>query len=223
MRLRASGPRIIRQEILDQQTAEAGKGSLSDLIRINQLFGGHALLLRTLGQLFRRDDRFTMLDIGAASGDMGDVVRKHFPQSLVTCLDYKLHHLARASPPVVCGDAFLLPFRPATYDVVHCSLFLHHFTNEQVVELLRGFGCVAARHLVVTDLERHPLAYYFLPATRWIFGWDAVTLHDGPISVEAAFKASELEALARQAGLSDATVRAHHPSFRLSLVASALG
>ena len=51
------------------------------------------------------------------------------------------------------------------------------------------------------------------------FGWASVTLHDGPISVEAAFRRDELERLARAAGISDAKVRAHRPAFRVSLVA----
>jgi SAM-dependent methyltransferase len=119
----------------------------------------------------------------------------------------------------VCGDAFRMPFRKRSFDFVHCSLFLHHFPDDQVVELLRNFGAVARRAVVLTDLERNPLAYYFLPLTRWIFGWDPITLHDGPISVEAGFHAGELEQLARDAGLVDPRVSVHRPAFRLALVA----
>jgi hypothetical protein len=103
--------------------------------------------------------------------------------------------------------------------VAHCSFFLHHFPDAQVVELLRVLWQTARRALIVLDLERHPLPYYFLPATKWVFGWGPLVLHDGPISVEAAFRAGELRHLAEQAGVPNPLVRQHRPAFRLSLIA----
>jgi hypothetical protein len=84
--------------------------------------------------------------------------------------------------------------------------------------LLSAFRRTARRQVIVTDLERHPLAYYFLPATKWIFGWDPITLHDGPISVEAAFRREELLTLAEKAGLMNVQVHRFRPAFRLALV-----
>src|SRR6185369_16415913 len=158
-------------------------------------------------------------DVGAASGDMGACVREQYRGAVVTSFDYKTDHMATAANPRVCGNAFQMPFRPRSFDFVHCSLFLHHFQDNEGVELLRTFASLARRAVVLTDLERHPLAYYFLPLTKWIFGWDRITLHDGPISVEAAFRADELKALAEAAGLTEARVSTHHPAFRLALIA----
>ena len=53
-----------------------------------------------------------------------------------------------------------------------------------------------------------------------MFRWSELTLHDGPVSVEAAFVPDELRQLASAAGLERVRVRRHFPSFRLSLVAS---
>jgi 2-polyprenyl-3-methyl-5-hydroxy-6-metoxy-1,4-benzoquinol methylase len=211
--------RIIRPEWLDSQQPEAAAASLKDLIKINRLLGGHAVLRKTMAELVRRDESFTFLDVGAASGDMGASLKTEYPNARVTSFDYKISHMAAASEPRVCGDAFQMPFRRGSFDFVHCSLFLHHFQNEEVIELLKNFGAIARRAVIVTDLERNPLAYYFLPFTRWLFGWDPITLHDGPISVEAAFRACELEQLAKDAGLADARVTVHRPAFRLALVA----
>jgi SAM-dependent methyltransferase len=137
----------------------------------------------------------------------------------VTSLDYKADHLAQAADPRVVADAFQLPFRPASFDYVFSSLFLHHFTNDQVAALLRSFRSVARRAVLAIDLERGPLAFHFLPSTRWLFGWHDITVNDGQISVAAAFKKDELLALAASAGLSSARVRVHRPWSRLSLFA----
>ncbi|MEP6538721.1 MAG: methyltransferase domain-containing protein [Bryobacteraceae bacterium] len=212
--------RIIREEWLDLQTPERAAASLNDLVKINRLLGGHGVLRETMAGVVRPEERFTLLDVGAASGDMGASVKAAYPGAEVTSFDYKPDHLVKAAHPRVCGDAFQMPFRPGSFDIVHCSLFLHHFENDRVVELLRTFAALARRAVVLTDLERHPLAYYFLPLTTWIFGWDAITLHDGPISVEAGFHAKELESLAREAGLRGARVVRHRPAFRLALTAS---
>jgi 2-polyprenyl-3-methyl-5-hydroxy-6-metoxy-1,4-benzoquinol methylase len=212
--------RRIEPELLDDTTPDQARRSLHDLVRINTVFGGHSVLKRTLATVLRGDEAFTMLDVGAASGDMGACVRRWYPRATVTSLDYRLEHLTSAPPQRVVADAFAMPFRDSSYDIVHCSLFLHHFENERVIELLRAFRGLARRYVVVTDLERHPLAYYALPLTRWLFRWDAITMHDGPISVAAAFRTEELRRLAELAGASRITVKAHRPAFRLALVYS---
>lgn len=210
--------RVIQPEILDDVPSEQARASLRDLVRINRLLGGHEVLRKRLRELVRTEERFTFLDVGAASGDMGGAVRKLFPHSELTFLDYRPDHLRQAVGTRVVADAFHLPFRSRSFDFVHCSLFLHHFQDEGVVELLRSFGHLARRAVVLSDLERHPVAYAALPLTRWLFGWDPITLYDGPISVQAAFHADELAALAQKAGLPAVDVRVHRPAFRLSLV-----
>jgi 2-polyprenyl-3-methyl-5-hydroxy-6-metoxy-1,4-benzoquinol methylase len=212
-----SSRRIIEHEILDEQIPESGGRSLRDLVRINRYLGGHEATRKALRAVAPAGP-FTVLDVGAASGDTADVIRAQYPQAKVTSLDAKIHHLRAAKPPKVGGDAFALPFRPKSYDIVHCSLFLHHFTDEQVINLLSGFRKIARVAVVVNDLERHALAYYFLPATKWLLRWDPITIHDGPISVQAAFKADELKTLAEKSGLHTVQTRVYRPAFRITLV-----
>lgn len=189
---------------------------MRDLVRINRYLGGHEATRKALYSV-APDRPFTVLDVGAASGDTAEVIRDRYPRASVTSLDYKLHHLRAAASPKVAADAFRLPFAPGTFDIVHCSLFLHHFTGDQVINLLSGFRQTARVAVVVNDLERHVLAYYFLPATKWLLRWDAITLHDGPISVQAAFKLPELKSLAEKAGLRDVQARVYRPAFRIAL------
>ncbi|MBX9602893.1 MAG: methyltransferase domain-containing protein [Bryobacteraceae bacterium] len=222
MRLRATGPRLIRPEILDTLPAGEARASLADLTRINRETGAYRVLRELLATLVRAGESFTMLDVGAASGDLAAETRRLYPGARVTLLDYALSHLPSAGDRVA-ADAFRLPFRDGSFDFVFSSLFLHHFSNEDVIRLYREGRRVARQAVLTIDLERHPLAYYFLPATRWWFGWDQVTLHDGPISVEASFRPPELRELAEAAGLTGVRVRRHRPSFRLSLMGRAGG
>jgi hypothetical protein len=211
--------RVIEPELLDDASGEEARANLVDLVRLNRHFGGYRILRSIVSEFVRPDDYFSMLDIGAASGDMGAQLRLTHPQATVIALDRKAEHLAQAANPKLVGDAFQLPFAAASFDFVFSSLFLHHFSNEQVVELLGKFKTIARRAVLAIDLERGPIAYHFLPATRWLFGWHRLSLHDGPVSVQAAFKKDELLAVARQAGLANARVSIHRPWGRLSLVA----
>jgi SAM-dependent methyltransferase len=210
--------RVIEPEILDDQTPERAAPSLRDIVRINRITGGHEVLRQRLRSIVKPGEAFTFLDIGAGSGDAAAIVRKLYPRAVVVSLDYRLHHVRNAPCDRLAGDAFRLPVRAGSVDIAYCGLFLHHFTNDQVVELLAGMREAARRFLLVNDLERHLLPWLFLPATRWLFGWDRITLNDGPISVQAGFTGAELQSLAARAGLRDADVRVHRPAFRVSLV-----
>jgi len=216
------GKRLILPELLDGLREDQARASLRDLVRINRYWGGHSTLRNLLRENVPDGRPFSVLDVGAASGDMGACIRRWYPAATVTSLDYVGTHLAGAAGFKVIADAFRLPFRPGSFDYVFCSLFLHHFTDDKVVELLRNFGEAARKAVLVIDLERNPIPYYFIAWSRPLLGWDPVTVHDGAISVEAAFRRRELEDLARQAGLRNPRARVFRPAFRIGLVAGAL-
>jgi ubiquinone/menaquinone biosynthesis C-methylase UbiE len=211
--------RLIRPELLDHLPPEQARPNLADLVRINKHFGGHSVLRKTLAQVAATGDKFTLLDVGAASGDAARVIQGIFPEASIVSLDYNTSNLQEAPFPKLLADAFRLPFPPGSFDFVLSSLFLHHFQDAQVIELLRNFYQVARRGLLVCDLERHIVPYCFLPASRFLFRWQPVTVHDGVISVRASFRASELSHLSRQAGIQAARIRVYRPAFRLSLIA----
>src|SRR5436305_13948933 len=80
---------------------------------------------------------------------------------------------------------------------ISCSARLFCITFQiakllRLIDRLRPFG---RRALIVLDLERHPMAYHFFPLTKRLFGWSALTVHDGPVSVAAGFRPEELGSL----------------------------
>lgn len=206
--------------MLEHVSESQMRRNLREIARVNRWFGGDRVARGLFREFVSRTDSFTVLDVGAASGEMGRAIRRGFPRARVISLDRAFRHVADAPRPCLAGDAFSLPLRERSVDFVFCSLFLHHFEDSDVATLLGAFSRVARRAVLAVDLERRRPAYHFLPATRWLFGWDEVMLHDGPISVRAAFRQEELLAVAQRAGLSKARVRRHDPWFRLSLSAA---
>jgi ubiquinone/menaquinone biosynthesis C-methylase UbiE len=211
--------RFIEPELLDHADPDEARLNLADLVRINKRFGGYSTACKLLSRVVHTKDRFTLLDVGAASGDTGRYLARAYPNASITSLDYSHVNVEAAPQPKVIADAFALPFAKQSFDFVFSSLFLHHFSDTNVVELLRGFYAVARKAVLITDLERHFLPYYFLPATRPFMKWNRITVHDGIISVRAAFKRKELEQLAKAAGMERVSTNVHRPAFRLSLVA----
>jgi SAM-dependent methyltransferase len=211
--------RFIEPEILEKAPQKQMQRNLQEIAKVNRLFGGYRILRTLLGEYVTPENRFTVLDVGAANGEMGAAIRQSFPLAVVYSLDRAVRHLAEAADPRLAADAFRMPLRPGSFDFVFCSLFLHHFEDSKVVELLAEFRRLARRAVLAIDLERNRIAHRFLPATQWLFGWDFIMLNDGPISVRASFRRKELLALALRAGLREARVRRHDPWFRVSLSA----
>jgi 2-polyprenyl-3-methyl-5-hydroxy-6-metoxy-1,4-benzoquinol methylase len=204
--------RIIEPELLGQASPEDAVANLRDLRRLNRYFGGRRTLHSVLDPLLRPGMR--ILDVGAASGDHAAA----FAQANVVSIDISATHLRTAAGDRVVADAFALPFAPGSFDIVMANLFLHHFEDAAIVALLAEFGRLARVAVVVNDLERSRLAWSFLPLTAPLLRWHPMTIHDGTVSVAAAFQPAELSRLFDFAGMPGARVRRHRPWFRLSAV-----
>jgi SAM-dependent methyltransferase len=188
--------------------------ALDQIAEVNRWLGGQRAVLRALAPLLRRGMPQRVLDVGTGSADIPIAIdawaRRH---------GYDLHIIATdrhpqmqaiaaertaAAPRILVGsaDAFALPFRAAAVDVVLLSLTLHHFEPDAQLRAMREAARVAARAVVVNELERgwpNYLGARWLALTRW--RGNRLTRHDGPLSVLRAFRREELAALAGAAGL----------------------
>jgi SAM-dependent methyltransferase len=149
---------------------------------------------------------------------MGRCLTRHFRNANVISLDHRLSHLRNGPSPRVVADALELPFPTGSFDFVLCSSVLHHFPDDRVIDMIAKLRLFARRALLLLDLERHPVAHHFLPMTKRVFGWCPLTVHDGPMSVAAAFRVEELASLATGAGATVLAARRHWPWFRISVV-----
>ena len=100
---------------------------------------------------------------------------------------------------------------PADFDVVTCSLFLHHLADNDAVTVLGRMKAAARHSVVVSDLVRSDLGF----VTAWVgcrlLSRSRVFHVDGARSVRAAFRIGEARALAAEAGLDGAAITRHWP------------
>jgi ubiquinone/menaquinone biosynthesis C-methylase UbiE len=220
--------RVPSQEWLDDDlgTPEEIRQSFDDLWRINRWLGGVSGCLRLLDQYFARTGchHARILDVGSGDSRLAvhlheELAKRNLSAEFVA-FDRRLNHLKSGnhSPQKlsrVVGDAFDLPFRCESFDVVMCNLFLHHFSGDQAKKIFRCLGEVASKAVLINDLERHPLPYFFIRFAL-PFARSRVTRHDGPASVRQAYTREELGTLVRQAGFSNFEIE-QLAAFRLGL------
>ena len=75
---------------------------------------------------------------------------------------------------------------------------------------------MTTRGLIMNDLKRSARAWAWIWALSRLGGADPVVQYDGPLSVKRAFTPIELRNLARQAGVTYASVHTHF-GYRLTL------
>ena len=227
MSCRKFGRRHLQPEIIDQAGVEPERltGALTALERINFASGSSGIIWRPIAQLAReaRLRELSVLDVACGAGDVAIGVwrraRRTGLELAIEGCDLNPVSVAHARRRAECAstdvsffeaDALGKPL-PRRYDVVACSLFLHHLDEARAIELLRRMAATARRLVLVNDLERSRRGWLLALAASQVLTRSRMVHHDALRSVEGAFTASEALALAEQAGLSGARVDRRWP------------
>jgi ubiquinone/menaquinone biosynthesis C-methylase UbiE len=214
-------------------TSEEYEGCMVELRRVNRWLGdAHALSRSVLPGIARDGAReFSMLDVGAGTGELLREVARWARERKTAARLVGLELNGRSALGIreesrefeeivaVRGDALRLPFDDGAFDYVMCSLFTHHFRDDEAVRLLGEMSRVARRRVYVIDLHRHPVAYYFYTTVGRLFLHNRLIREDGALSILRGFVPRELRRLAERAGLSRAKVERRFP-YRLILSGS---
>lgn len=225
-----------RLEHLDtgNYTAEEYEDCIGELQLVNRWMGDARSLKATLLREIEAQSltSFSILDVGAGSGELLRVAAAWARRTNRKFSGVGLELNERSAESIVeeserfdeissvCGNALELPFAEAQFDYVMCSLFTHHFSDEQAVQILREMSRVAKRRIFVIDLHRHPVAYFLYTTLGKLVLHNRLLRHDGALSILRSFKSGELLELARRAGLRDIWIERHFP-YRLVLSAAA--
>jgi 2-polyprenyl-3-methyl-5-hydroxy-6-metoxy-1,4-benzoquinol methylase len=184
---------------------------LGNLYQLNRFFGSHRLVRHFLRQWIAPDSRVRIADLATGSGDIPrlavDYARSVGATVTLDAIDQNsatlqiARNLSAGYPEIAFIEANILEWRPVEpYDIVLCSLALHHFTSDDAVRLLQHCQELSRGKILVSDLRRGYLAtvgVFLLTAT--VFR-EPMTRIDARLSAARAFSFSEFHSLADQAG-----------------------
>ncbi len=205
------------------------EAALVGLARLQRISRSAVTILDALRPWALELDRpLRVLDVGCGGGDLladlgRGARRSGLPLRLAGC-DRSAFAVARTRRQAAAAgldvlvtehdvtDALPLDEDGSDFDVVLCSLLLHHLDEGDARGLLRRMATAARVGVLVHDLLRC--------RRGWILAWlgsrlltrSPVVRADALLSVEGAFSADEVEALAREAGLSGARVACGWPA-----------
>ena len=218
--------RRLEPELMDDPSLDPAlhEQALSALSRINRISLTDRHVAGEVDRLWAAGERpVRILDVGC--GD-ADVLVRVGARARERGIDVELHGcdmspvaLDRARRRASASDVALVlsrldvtrePLPGDRFSLVTCSLFLHHFTEDDAVALL-GRMAAATRTMLVQDLRRTRLG--LLMAWVGILGLtrSPVVHVDGLLSVHAAFTLREAAGLCARAGLSEAQVTSCWP------------
>ena len=193
-------------EVVDQ--------TLYELDLINQFLRGNEITIKGIDQLLKNtpSKTYSIIDLGCGSGKMlqlieTDAARKSRSVNLTgidgnsNIVHYAREHSVSSAIDFKAIDIFSEEFQQLHADVFVATLFLHHFDDEQLIQLFQQLKQQAKIGIVVNDLHRHPLAYYSFKLISTLFSKSAMVKFDGPLSVLRAFKKEDLKAILAKAGI----------------------
>jgi SAM-dependent methyltransferase len=217
LRARATDPEALDLGVPPEEALR----SLADLRFVNRWLGNRGRFVGAVLPYLQASARPRLLDVGCGSGDVTVVLQRALRGRLAAAaVDIKLLHLQAAPRELlrVVADARRLPFAAETFDVVTASLFLHHFDQGALPDLLRALFALARRALVVNDLRRARVPYVFGKVAFPFLFKSRVSVEDGLISIRSSFREPDLRAAFTAAGVPSVRIERNWP-YRLLAVA----
>ncbi len=196
-------------EIMDDFAMEGEilSDALDKIAKINQLLGGNQLTLQAVQDLvvnIPKQSEIVIVDIGCGNGDMlrtlANYGLKHnlnFRLIGIDANNFTIKHaqsLSENYPNITyqCEDVFEKAFTELKYDIVLCTLTLHHFKDDEIIQLMTVFNTNSRVGIVINDLHRSALAYRLFQVLCFVFQLNAMSREDGLVSILRGFKKEEL-------------------------------
>ena len=200
----------------DTYTRGELEGALADLSRVNQYLGNGRAALKHIAIMHAEtaNEEFTVLDVATGAADIPVTIATWARQAGIRVgitavdLDPICIEIARkrceSNPEITfaVADGFALPFANQRFDFVLCSKTVHHFSDEEVLRMIKEFSRVARRGYIIIDLRRSWVAYTLIYLLSRFFSRNRLSRSDAPLSVLKSFTAGELASLASRSGTS---------------------
>ena len=210
-------------EIMDDFALEGEtlRDALDKIAKINQLLGGNKLTLQGVAELLENKSKTSeikIVDIGCGNGDMlrylADYAKNNnwnFKLIGVDANNFTINHAINLSKEYstisyLCEDIFESEFDNLKYDIVLCTLTLHHFKENEIEKLMSQFYKNTTIGIVVNDLQRSTIAYRLFQALCFVFQLNKMSREDGLVSILRGFKRSELIATSNKLNFKNYTI-----------------
>jgi SAM-dependent methyltransferase len=201
--------------------------SLEQLRLVNTYLGGCQAVFDAILPYMERNIGRTIhiLDIGSGIGDipafllqftgirrwdMDFTIVDYNPETAQTAANFlrgSLDRTVKEQVSVAVADAYHLPFKAKSFDIVMASMFLHHFPGGEARKIVAEMNRVARDGVLINDLQRNEFAYYAIQALTQILPATEMVRNDAPLSVARGFNRPELYRIGRKAGLQNIKIR----------------
>lgn len=186
--------------------------TLKELNVVNTQLGGHAITLNGVRQLMENKKTLVVCEIGCGGGDNLFAVykyclKKEIPVSFIgidmnaECIVFAKQQYPQLPCEWICSDYALANLSGKEPDIIFSSLFCHHFTDEQLVQMLQWLKNNSSVGFFINDLHRHWLAYYLIKYLTKVFSKSYLVKNDACLSVARSFRKNEWKKLFHQAGV----------------------
>jgi ubiquinone/menaquinone biosynthesis C-methylase UbiE len=184
---------------------------LANIRSLNRWFGSYRQVRHFLSRWLKPNGKARILDVATGSGDIPrlivDFARRHNVAVRIDAIDQQsstieiARRLSADYPEIEFLSANLFEWNPPErFDIVHCSLALHHFGGDDAVRVLQKCRELSCEHVLVADLRRSrwlSVGVYLLTAAIYR---NAMTKTDARLSAARAFSFEEMRELAERAG-----------------------
>jgi 2-polyprenyl-3-methyl-5-hydroxy-6-metoxy-1,4-benzoquinol methylase len=183
---------------------------LQRLRQLNRWFGNYRLVLGFLRSWIKPDAQMRVVDLATGSGDIPrliiDYARKLGAHVEIDAVDQQpattqiATTLSTDYPEISYYETNILEWKGSQdYDIVLCSLVLHHFSDEDAVTVLRRCRELSKRFVLVSDLRRGFLLQVGVHVLTTAIFREPMTRFDARLSAQRAFSFSEMHQLAIEA------------------------
>jgi len=199
-------------ELMDrpQSVSAELERDLWNLRALNRWLGSYALIRHFLRRWIRPGEKMRIIDLATGSGDIPRLIVDHArtigAKVEIDALDRQpatleiARRLSANYQEINFVEANILEWAPANfYDIVHCSLVLHHFSEDNAIHVLRRCRELSRKFVLVSDLRRGLLASIGVYLLTALIFRNPMTKFDARLSAARAFSFTEMHELAQQA------------------------
>ena len=185
--------------------------TLRELDIINSRLGGHAITISGLHAIAGNKKSLHICEIGCGGGDNLRAIYRYCKkaglEARFTGIDMNpdcILFAGQQNPQLpchwVCSDYAQVEFETGKPDIIFSSLFCHHLTDMQLLEMIAWSDRNSELGFFINDLHRHWLAFYLIRYLTKFFSRSYLVKHDASLSVARGFRKKDWEKLFLQAG-----------------------